>query len=99
MAQQFDLYRLATGTYVVVLQSDLLDEMKTRVVAPLLPASAVANRIARLNPSLMIGTDAYLLMPQLAATLTLAELGEKAGSLTLWRDEIQRAIDTLISGI
>lgn len=99
MAQQFDLYRVATGTYVVVLQSDLLDEMKTRVVAPLLPASAVAKRIVHLNPLLMIGAEAYLLMPQMAGTLTLAELGEKAGSLRLWRDEIQRAVDTLISGI
>ena len=34
---RFDVYRLADGGLVVDLQADLLSDLKTRVVAPLLP--------------------------------------------------------------
>lgn len=99
MARQFDLYRLPSGTYVVVLQSDLLDQMTTRVVAPLLPEKDITRPIRRLNPEVTVGAEAFVLMPQLAATLKLEDMGKKSGSLALWRDEIQRAVDTLLSGI
>ncbi|MCA8880475.1 MAG: CcdB family protein [Rhodobacteraceae bacterium] len=99
MAAQFDLYRLKGGGLVVVLQSDLLDELQTRVVAPLVPATAVRRVMRPLNPSVTLGEATYLIMPQLAATLTLAELGARAGTLEMMRDEIVRAIDALLSGI
>ena len=51
------------------------------------------------RPSVTLGEATYLIMPQLAATLTLAELGARAGTLEMMRDEIVRAIDALLSGI
>lgn len=99
MAAQFDLYRMNSGGLVVVLQSDLLDQLQTRVVAPLVPATSVERVMQSLNPTVMLGEAAYLVMPQLAATLTLAEMGEKVGSLAIMRDEIIRAVDALLSGI
>ena len=37
-------------------------------------------------------------MPQLAAALTLDEMGEKVGSLSMMHDAIVRAGDALLSG-
>lgn len=99
MAAQFDLYRMRSGGLVVVLQSDLLDELRTRVVAPLVPAGSVTRVLQVLNPAVTVGEAEFLVMPQLAATLTLAELGQKVGSLAAMRDAIVRAVDALLSGI
>lgn len=99
MAAQYDLYRMPGGGLVVVLQSDLLDQPRTRVVAPLVPANAVERVMHTLNPTVTLGETAYLVMPQLAATLTLAEMSEKVGSLALMHDTITRAIDALLSGV
>lgn len=99
MAAQFDLYRLRSGALVVVLQSDLLDQLTTRVVAPLVPAASVERVMSSLNPTVRLGEESYLVMPQLSATLTLAELGDHLGSLPAMRDEILRALDALTGGI
>ncbi|MDF0600678.1 CcdB family protein [Psychromarinibacter sp. C21-152] len=99
MASQFDLYRVDGGDLVVILQSDLLDRLQTRVVAPLVPAGSVDRVMTSLNPAVTLGEAPYLVMPQLAATLALAELGERVGSLAQMHDEIVRAVDALLSGI
>jgi toxin CcdB len=99
MAAQFDLYRVPGDGLVVVLQNDLLDQLRTRVVAPLVPASSIERVMHSLNPTATLGEEVYLVMPQLAATLTLAEMGEKVGSLSMMHDAIVRAVDALLSGI
>ncbi|MDK3073482.1 CcdB family protein [Sedimentitalea sp. JM2-8] len=99
MTAQFDLYRMAGGPMVVILQSDLLDQLNTRVVAPLVPAHSVNRVLRSLNPVAVIGEESFLVMPQLAATLTLGELGTRIGSLAVLRDDILRAMDALLSGI
>jgi toxin CcdB len=99
VAAQYDLCRLRAGGLVVILQSDLLDQLQTRVVAPLVPVSSMERVMASLNPSVTLGEQTYLVMPQLAATLSLAELGEKVGSLAMMHDAIVRAVDALLSGI
>ena len=76
---------------------------QSRARAPKAPAPADLARAGRvlpaLNPVVTVGETAYLVMPQLAATLTLAELGETIGSLAMMRDAIIRALDALLSGI
>ncbi|WP_108895698.1 CcdB family protein [Palleronia abyssalis] len=79
--------------------NDLLDQLQTRVVAPLVPASSVERVIHSPNPTMMLGEKTYLVMPQLAATLALGEMGDRVGSLAMMRDAIVRAIDALLSGI
>lgn len=99
MAAQFDLYCMRGGGLVVVLQSDLLDQLRTRVVAPLVPAESVTRVMQSLNPAVTLGEKSYLVMPQLAATLTLTEMGEKVGSLAMMHDAIVRSVDALLSGV
>lgn len=99
MAAQYDVCTAPGGTRVVVVQSDLLDGMTTRVVIPLLPPSAGLVPMMPLNPVLTLGTDRLMLMPQLMATLSLRDLSPPEASLAVYRDEITRALDMLLSGI
>jgi toxin CcdB len=71
VAQQFDVFRTAGGVLVVVIQSDLLETMRTRVVAPLLPAGTAGRSMRGLNPEISFGEEMVVLMPQLLATLTI----------------------------
>ena len=84
---------------MVIVQSDLLEGMRTRVVAPLLPAGRAGRTVRILNPEVEIGGAAFVLMPQLLATLTLDQLGERVGSVEHMRDAIVRAIDMLLAGV
>lgn len=99
MAHQFEVFRTTSGMLVVVVQSDLLDAMRTRVVVPLVPAGAAGRPMRGLNPEISFGEEVVVLMPQLAATLTIAELGRPVGSIAHLRDTVTRALDTLLSGI
>jgi toxin CcdB len=83
-----------------VIQSDLLDAMRTRVVVPLLSMEMVrGGEVPSLNPRLTFDGESLVLMPQLLATLTLSELGERAGSLAHERDRVTRAVDALLLGV
>lgn len=99
MAHKFEVFRTTSGMLVVVVQSDLLDAMRTRVVVPLVPAGAAGRPMRGLNPEISFGEEVVVLMPQLAATLTIAELGRPVGSIAHLRDTVTRALDTLLSGI
>jgi toxin CcdB len=98
MARQHELFR-AGGTLVVVIQSDLLEAMQTRVAVPLLPEAAGLPAMRGLNPLVTVEGRGYRLMPQLMATLTLAELGPPVGSVAAAREDIVRAVDMLLAGV
>jgi toxin CcdB len=86
--------------YVVDIQSRLLDGMSTRVVIPLLPEPAAPSITAKiLNPVVLIDGNEYVLMTQNVATVPLSQLRAPVGTLAAHRDQIVRAIDTLLSGL
>jgi toxin CcdB len=99
-ARQFDVFRATNGLCAHVIQSDLLEAVRTRVVVPLLPVEMVQGaEVQSLNPKLAADGEILVLMPQLTATLTLSELGERVESLAHERDAITRAVDALLSGV
>jgi toxin CcdB len=98
-ARQFDVFRTGDGALVVVLQNDLLDALRTRVVAPLVPVGGPAEALRGVNPQIAFGEGVYVLMPQYAATLTLAELGAPIGTVAHARDAVVRALDLLVTGV
>lgn len=97
MARQYEVFRPGAKTLAVVIQSDLLEETKTRVVMPLLPKGAAGRPMHRLNPA--IEGKAYVMMPQLLATISLDELGQPMSSIAAHRDDVTHAIDTLLAGV
>jgi toxin CcdB len=99
---QFDLYRLTRRPAVLVvdIQSALLDTLKTRVVIPLVQRDQAPKKlVGTLNPCLRIDDREFVLMPQLIASIPVSELAQPAGTAIRYRDEIVRAIDTIISGL
>jgi toxin CcdB len=100
---QFDVYRFAPRgagfAFVVDLQSDLLDGLATRIVAPLYPAKDGHRAISRLNPVLQVEAQACYLAVQEMTALRLKSLGPRVGSLRERRAEIIAAVDFLITGV
>ncbi len=99
MARQFDLYRLASGEYALVIQTDLLEEMATRAVCLAVPEHDKAPSIASLAPVLINGELRLRVLPYALATLSLAELDSFVANFAHDRDRIIRAFDTMLTGI
>jgi len=96
---KFDVYRQKHGGCAVLdCQADLLGDLNTRFVVPLLPLEDAPRPAARLNPVFGIGEEQLMMATQYAATMTVRELGEKITSLAQEEDAIGAALDMLISG-
>jgi hypothetical protein len=98
MARQFDLYRMADGDYVIILQSDLLEDLATRAVCLALPEPEKTPALAALSPLLSSGEVRLRIAPHVLATLTLSELGTFVANLSHERDRIIRAFDLMLTG-
>ncbi len=98
MADQFDIWRTATGDLVLVLQHDLLSDLATRTVCVVLPQSSPAPTIAALAPVISGGDLRLRIVPHVLATLTLSELGQNVTNVAHHRDRIIRAFDVMLSG-
>lgn len=81
-------------------QSELLDDLATRVVVPLAPAdSRKAAAIGRLTPLVVVDKQRYrAVVPQLAGIPRKA-LGPAVGDLPGERGAIIAALDLLLTGI
>ena len=101
---QLDVFRNANpdtsgfAPYLVDLQHELLSQMSTRVVAPLLHAEEV-RPISRLNPTFEIEGNAVVMSTQELAGVPKTALGERVGSVADHRDEIIAALDLLFMGV
>ena len=98
MARQFDLYRMATGDYVIVMQSDLLEGLNTRTVCLAQPEHFNSPALAALCPLLSTGDLRVRIAPHVLATLTLTELGTHIANLSHERGRIIRAFDVMLTG-
>jgi toxin CcdB len=97
---QFDYYRNPNGGgYLLDVQADLLAALNSRVVVPLLPASAAPKPADRLNPIFEIEGDDFVLATQFMAAVPARELQQHVGSLAQARYDLQRAIDIVFSGV
>lgn len=99
---RFDVYKMKAGApvpLVVDVQADLLEDLRTRVVIPLLPLPAAESEItARLKPVVDIaGNPHVLITTDLSAVPTVA-LGEWMISIELQRQVIVDALDFLFQG-
>ncbi|ACP27325.1 putative plasmid maintenance protein, CcdB [Sinorhizobium fredii NGR234] len=89
---RFHVYRLKQSeTLVVDIQADLFDALKTRIVAPLIPAPDIAHVMAGLNPRVMINGEAYVVAIHLMAAISVSDLGALIGDLSNQHDKIVAA--------
>ena len=94
---QYDVYAYGNG-FLIDVQSDLLDQMNTRVVVPLLPVAEAPLKITRLNPVFALDGADYVLMPQHMAAITVRELGSTNSNMSARHDEIRGALDVVYIG-
>lgn len=102
---QFDVFEnpitAARRAYplVAVLQSDLANTGRDRIVAPLAPRARLRGTSGRLTPHVEVaGTQYVLVVPSLAA-IAVADLRGRKGQLVGYRDEIVAALDYLFLGV
>ena len=96
---RFDIYALpGADGYLVDCQADLFRDLKTRFVVPLLPDDSTPKPLPRLTPVITVKERPYVLATQLAASISVRELGKVVGSVESHDAKILAAIDMLISG-
>jgi toxin CcdB len=95
---QFDVCRLGEGL-VLNCQSDLLEQLESRFVVPLVPRAEAPKIGQRLNPVFEIAGKKYVMLTQAAAAVRRRELGAVVASLAECSFQITGALDVLLSGV
>ena len=100
---QFDVFRHAKSRrypYLLDLQADLLGDLATRIVAPLMPLARLRGKpIGRLNPVVAVDGEQHVVLFQELAAFPANELRNAVTSLHARRGELIAAIDLLFTGI
>ncbi|WP_297198889.1 CcdB family protein [uncultured Pluralibacter sp.] len=85
--------------YLLDIQSDIIDELHTRLAIPLYPLSGLSHSPARrLTPTLTVEGEDYLVMTHEMASIRLSQLGEEVMSAAPYRQRIRAALDFIIDG-
>ena len=98
---QFDVYENPSKDtkelipYILDIQHDILNNLSTRVVVPLVMDSAIVNK---LHPTFEIKGKKVMMSTSELATIPIDVLGEKIENLIEFRNEIIDAIDFLVTG-
>jgi len=101
---QFDVYENPNPAtkqdvpFLLDVQADLLDELATRVVIPLVATSATGKAVRHLNYLFTINRITVILSTAELAGVPVRTLGEKVCSLKDQRNEIIAALDFLFTG-
>ena len=96
---RYDVYPNPSGRgYLVDLQTDLLDIINTRVVAPLVPASSAPALAGRLNPVFLIEGGQYVMITQSLAAVPAHILDKPVANLSANFAEITNAVDMVFQG-
>ena len=86
--------------YLLDIQSDLLDDLRTTVVVPLAPISAMGNAaMTKLCPIIEIKSKKFVALTQQLAGIDRNVLGREIADVSGCRAVIITALDFLISGI
>ncbi|MVF12287.1 plasmid maintenance protein CcdB [Ketobacter sp. MCCC 1A13808] len=86
--------------YLLDIQSNLLDDIRTTIVIPLSPESLSGNAaISKLCPKIDIEGKVFVAMTQQIAGVDRSTLGKEAYDLSTYRSEIIAALDFIVSGI
>lgn len=95
---RFDVYPGAKGRgFLLDCQADLLAELTTRAVVPLLPVSGLPIA-TRLNPVFRIDGQNFVMSTQLIFSIPMSRLSPPVGNLNEQHSTIMNAIDMLLTG-
>jgi toxin CcdB len=96
---KYDVFANPDGDgYLLEVQANLLDELKTRTVVPLVPHTAALKALRRLNPVVTIGGKQYSMFTHLIGTVATSRLTEPRANLAALQEQIDAALDMLFDG-
>jgi toxin CcdB len=99
LVARFSVHRITDSDQLVIdLQSNLLNDLTTRIVAPLLPASLVTHSLTRLHVGVDVSGIGYFVAAHLSTAIPCRELGPAIGDLSPRSDEIMAAVDFAFQG-
>ena len=84
---------------VVVLQSDLADTGRERIVAPLALRTRVTGSAGRLMPYVKVSGVEHLVFVQYVSAVAVDDLRDLRGQLAPYREVIVAALDYLFLGV
>jgi toxin CcdB len=85
--------------FLLDVQADLLSELETRAVVPLVEAACFGRPASRLHPRFTIDARPVVMATHLLAAVRRGVLGARVASLADQRDAIIAAVDVLLSGV
>lgn len=85
--------------FVTILQSELADIGRDRIVAPLVPRSRMQGASGRLTPIVKVLDIEHVLLVPRMAPVAAADLRTVKDQLTSYRNEIVAALDFLFLGV
>ncbi|HQV49868.1 MAG TPA: CcdB family protein [Dokdonella sp.] len=86
--------------FLLDVQSDLIEELGTRVVVPLYTVAAMKGKTLKvLTPIVEVDGKRHVMVTQQLAGIAKSHLGQQVASLASQRNVIIAALDFLISGI
>jgi toxin CcdB len=80
------------------LQANLLADLRTRIVAPLLMSDLFEKPITRVTPVFVIEDRSYFAAVHLMTAIPLSEIGDIVLDASARADELTRAIDFTFQG-
>lgn len=96
---RYDVYAvLGDQGYVVDVQSDLLEDLNTRVVVPLMSLDTAPKPADRLNPVFNLNGIDYVLVTQFLSSVPVKRLGSVVENIEHHHSEIVSAVDMLLQG-
>ena len=96
---KYDVFPNPSGDgYLLDVQSDLLNELNSRLVVPLLPAFSAPKPAKRLNPTFDFEDQQVVMATQFMGAVPTGILKTQVGRLDEESEKIISAIDMLIQG-
>lgn len=85
--------------WLLEVQADLLRDLNTRVVVPLMPPAGAPAPAARLNPQLSVAGAPHVMVTQFLSAVPVSILTGTPVSLVAQSDAIGNALDLLLTGV
>jgi toxin CcdB len=96
---KYDVFANPDGEgYLLDVQANLLGDLSTRIVVPLVAQANAPKALKRLNPVFTIGGKPFVMFTHLIGTVSTAALTEPRVSLAELGDQVDAALDMLFQG-
>jgi toxin CcdB len=96
---KYDIFPNPSGDgFLLDVQSDLLSDLNTRVVVPLLTIASAPKPATRLNPTFEIHGERVVMVTQFIAAVPVGMLASSIANIETDFEKITAAVDMLMQG-